>query len=53
MPRHARLVHLPLDIADLSGKAIAARIDARVAELLGPDPLVRQAAPAEPELEEA
>lgn len=32
---------------------IAARIDARVAELLGPDPLVRQAAPAEPELEEA
>lgn len=31
MPRHARLVHLPLDIAELSGKAIAARIVALIA----------------------
>lgn len=31
MPRHTRLVHLPLDIAELSAKAIAARIVALIA----------------------
>lgn len=39
--------------AALAADGIAARMDALVADLLGPDPFAPEAAPAEPELEEA